>query len=110
VTESPGRGGFSPAYLNRVGSSFTDFLAAAAPELLPSRRPVPQVAVGDVAPHGTTIVSVVFDGGVLMGGDRRATMGNLISQRDIAKAAANAMRGKLLASRFFSSIGVPVSV
>jgi proteasome beta subunit len=85
VTESPGRGGFPPAYLNRVGSSFTDFLASAAPELLPSRRPVPQVAVGDLAPHGTTIVSVVFDGGVLMGGDRRATMGNLISQRDIEK-------------------------
>jgi proteasome beta subunit len=68
-----------------VGSSFTDFLASAAPELLPSRRPVPQVAVGDLAPHGTTIVAVVFDGGVLMGGDRRATMGNLISQRDIEK-------------------------
>jgi proteasome beta subunit len=40
--------------------------------------------MGDI-PHGTTIVSVTYDGGVLMGGDRRATMGNLISSRDIEK-------------------------
>jgi proteasome beta subunit len=85
VTEEFGRGGFPPAYLNRVGSSFTDFLAATAPDLLPSRRPVPSVPVGELAPHGTTIVSVVYEGGVLMGGDRRATMGNLISMRDIEK-------------------------
>ncbi|HYX96371.1 MAG TPA: proteasome subunit beta [Geodermatophilus sp.] len=82
---SAGRSGFPPAYLDRVGSSFTDFLAAAAPDLLPARRPVPQLPVGDVTPHGTTIVSVTYDGGVLMGGDRRATMGNLISSRDIEK-------------------------
>jgi proteasome beta subunit len=85
VSESSGRNGFPPAYLNLVGSSFTDFLAAAAPDLLPSRRPVPALPVGDLAPHGTTIVAAVYDGGVLMGGDRRATMGNLISQRDIEK-------------------------
>src|SRR5436305_14339140 len=41
--------------------------------------------MGDIAPHGTTIVSVTYEGGVLMGGDRRATMGNLISSRDIEK-------------------------
>ena len=82
---STGRSGFPPAYLDRVGSSFTDFLASTAPDLLPGRRPVPQIPVGDIAPHGTTIVAVTFDGGVLMGGDRRATMGNLISSRDIEK-------------------------
>jgi len=82
---SAGRNGFPPAYLDRVGSSFTDFLAIAAPDLLPSRRPVPSVPVGELAPHGTTIVAVTFEGGVLMGGDRRATMGNLIAQRDIEK-------------------------
>jgi proteasome beta subunit len=43
------------------------------------------VPVGDIAPHGTTIVAVTYEGGVLMGGDRRATMGNLISSRDIEK-------------------------
>jgi proteasome beta subunit len=68
-----------------VGSSFTDFLAATTPDLLPSRRPIPQLPVGDLAPHGTTIVAVTYEGGVLMGGDRRATMGNLISSRDIEK-------------------------
>src|SRR3954468_21641407 len=80
-----GRSGFSPAYLDRVGSSFTAFLATAAPDLLPGRRPIPQLPVGDATPHGTTIVAATYDGGVLMGGDRRATMGNLIPSRDIEK-------------------------
>ena len=35
VNESSSRDGFSPAYLDRVGSSFTDFLAVTAPDLLP---------------------------------------------------------------------------
>ncbi|TKJ32008.1 proteasome subunit beta [Blastococcus sp. CCUG 61487] len=80
-----GRSGFPPAYLDRVGSSFTDFLSSTAPDLLPGRRPIPTMPVGELAPHGTTIVAVTYDGGVLMGGDRRATMGNLISSRDIEK-------------------------
>ncbi|MGW7595871.1 proteasome subunit beta, partial [Streptomyces rubiginosohelvolus] len=37
------------------------------------------------APHGTTIVAVTFAGGVVLAGDRRATMGNVIAQRDIEK-------------------------
>jgi proteasome beta subunit len=86
VSESTtGRSGFPPAYLDRVGSSFTDFLATAAPDLLPGRRAVPSLPVGDLSPHGTTIVAATYEGGVLMGGDRRATMGNLISSRDIEK-------------------------
>ena len=36
-------------------------------------------------PHGTTIVAATFGGGVVMAGDRRATMGNIIAQRDIQK-------------------------
>ncbi|MEO5662149.1 MAG: proteasome subunit beta, partial [Nocardioides sp.] len=40
---------------------------------------------GDLAPHGTTIVAATFPGGVVMAGDRRATMGNIIAQRDIEK-------------------------
>ena len=66
-------------------SSFSDFLAAQAPDLLPSRRSLPQGHAGDLAPHGTTIVSATFPGGVVMAGDRRATMGNIIAQRDIEK-------------------------
>ncbi|WP_269203941.1 proteasome subunit beta [Motilibacter peucedani] len=37
------------------------------------------------SPHATTIVAITFDGGVVMAGDRRATMGNLIASRDIEK-------------------------
>jgi len=40
------------------------------------------------APHGTTIVSLTFADGVVMAGDRRATMGNIIAQRDIEKVYA----------------------
>src|SRR6476660_8781170 len=66
-------------------SSFADFLAVESPDLLPSRRVVPQGHAGDLAPHGTTIVAATFSGGVVMAGDRRATMGNIIAQRDIQK-------------------------
>ena len=75
----------SPAYLRPGTSSFSDFLSAEAPDLLPSRRAVPQGNAGDLAPHGTTIVAATFPGGVVMAGDRRATMGNIIAQRDIEK-------------------------
>ncbi|TQS40889.1 proteasome subunit beta [Cryptosporangium phraense] len=68
-----------------VGSSFTEFLNLAAPELLPGRRPLPPGDHGAVAPHGTTIVAATYNGGVVMGGDRRATQGNMIAQRDIEK-------------------------
>ena len=34
-------------------------------------------------PHGTTIVTRDVSGGVVMAGDRRATAGNIIAQRDI---------------------------
>ena len=68
MNESYGRSGFPPAYLDRVGSSFTDFLAATSPDLLPGRRPVPQLPVSEIAPHGTTIVAATYAGGVLMGG------------------------------------------
>src|SRR5690349_16182608 len=72
------------AYLTTGTSSFTDFLRAQAPELLPGRRAVPAEMRSEV-PHGTTIVAVSFSGGVLIAGDRRATAGNLIAQRDIEK-------------------------
>ncbi len=73
------------AYLMPGSSSFSDFLAVQAPDLLPSRRAVPSGNAGNLAPHGTTIVAATFPGGVVMAGDRRATMGNIIAQRDIEK-------------------------
>ena len=66
-------------------SSVADFLGIEAPDLLPSRRAVPAGNAADLAPHGTTIVAATFDDGVVMAGDRRATMGNIIAQRDIQK-------------------------
>jgi proteasome beta subunit len=68
-------------------SSFTDFLSAAAPELLPGRRPLPPGFTAEVT-HGTTIVALSYADGVVMAGDRRATMGNLIANRDIEKVFA----------------------
>ena len=41
-------------------------------------------AVRDL-PHGTTIVAATCDHGVVLAGDRRATMGNLIAKRDLDK-------------------------
>jgi proteasome beta subunit len=73
------------AYLVPGSSSFTEFLTAQAPELMPARRTPPTSSGADLAPHGTTIVAATFPGGVVMAGDRRATMGNIIAQRDIEK-------------------------
>jgi proteasome beta subunit len=72
------------AFLAPGSSSFTDFLAAHAPTLLPSGRALPPGTVPET-PHGTTIVTVEFEGGVVMGGDRRATMGSMIANREIEK-------------------------
>jgi len=69
-------------------SSFTEFLSRTAPELLPGRRPLPPGMATDLAPHATTIVAITCVEGVVMVGDRRATMGNLIANRDIEKVHA----------------------
>ncbi len=66
-------------------SSFADFLAKQAPGLVPGASARGVGDLSDVAPHGTTIVAATFPGGVVMAGDRRATMGNVIAQRDIEK-------------------------
>jgi proteasome beta subunit len=74
------------AYLSAGTSSFSEFLTSAAPELLPGAGgvSVPSGLARDL-PHGTTIVAAAFNGGVVMAGDRRATAGSMISQRDIEK-------------------------
>jgi proteasome beta subunit len=72
--------------------SFTHFLSAYAPDLLPPRGSGPLPGSPDVPsdvikslPHGTTIVAVVCEHGVVMAGDRRATMGSMIAKRDVEK-------------------------
>jgi proteasome beta subunit len=74
------------AFLAPGSSSFADFLTMTAPELLPRAHATGAPAGAQVeVPHGTTIVAAVCGGGVVMAGDRRATAGNVISQRDIEK-------------------------
>lgn len=62
-----------------------DFLSDHSPEMLPGKRVLPPTKGVIEAPHGTTIVASTFPGGVVLAGDRRATMGNMIAQRDIEK-------------------------
>jgi proteasome beta subunit len=57
----------------------------AAPDLLPGRRSLPPGEHAQIAPHATTIIALSCADGVVMAGDRRATMGNLIASRDIEK-------------------------
>lgn len=82
--------GLTPAHLSMGTSSFTDFLRAQAPDLLPGRRAMVQQSLPaghgqfELA-HATTIVAAVFKGGVLIAGDRRATAGNTIAYRDMDK-------------------------
>ncbi|MDT0203560.1 proteasome subunit beta [Nocardioides sp. AE5] len=73
------------SFLTPGTSSFAEFVSQHSPDLLPSSRAVPQGSAEGLAPHGTTIVAATFPGGVVMAGDRRATMGNIIAQRDIQK-------------------------
>jgi proteasome beta subunit len=68
-------------------SSFTEFLTAHRPDLLSTRRLLPEgvQAAPDQVPHGTTVLALTYRDGVMIAGDRRATMGNLIAQRDLEK-------------------------
>jgi proteasome beta subunit len=95
-------GQFTAACLSAGTSSFADFLAAGAPDLLPAARGTNALAAGPGGrplaataqgpgqavpdlPHGTTIVAMDFADGVIMAGDRRSTAGSMIAQRDIEK-------------------------
>src|SRR5919198_690969 len=67
------------------GPSFFELLRRSAPEVLPS-IPAGVLPVGAVeAPHGTTIASLGYAGGVVMAGDRRATEGYTIASRRMDK-------------------------
>ena len=75
--------GLPYAFLAAGNGSFSAFLASLDPSLLTTAVGAGTHSIE--APHGTTIVSSVFPGGVVMAGDRRATMGNLIASREIEK-------------------------
>ncbi len=81
---TPNTHGRLPASFTMAGSSsFLDFLASHDPSLLPGRALPPGEVTGAV--HGTTIVALAFDGGIVMAGDRRATAGPTIASHHIEK-------------------------
>jgi proteasome beta subunit len=65
-------------------ASFAEFLGQHRPDLTRAAGG-PGTAAALDAPHGTTIVAATWADGVVMAGDRRATMGNVIAQRTIEK-------------------------
>ena len=96
MTAAADGGRLPAAYLAAGSSSFTEFLLDHAPGVLPSGRRLPAGASIE-APHGTTIVTLTYAGGVLIAGDRRATMGNLIANREMEK---------VFAADEFSAVGI----
>lgn len=69
------------------GPSFVDLLRRVAPEALPPGR-VEAAGPPFEITHGTTVVAIRCDGGVVMAGDRRATAGFTIANRRIEKVFA----------------------
>ena len=67
------------------GASFVDLLRRVAPDKVPGGA---TAGVGETPfeiTHGTTIVAIRYEGGVVLAGDRRATAGTLIASRRIEK-------------------------
>ena len=64
--------------------SFAQLVARERPEALPAALTDAPFPVR----HGTTVLGLKFDGGMLMAGDRRATAGNLIADAKIRKVFA----------------------
>lgn len=87
MTERETDGRLGEEFFTPGTSSFTEFLAAHRPRLLPMRRPFPDGVRAEEGrfPHGTTVLALTYRDGVMIAGDRRATMGNLIAQRDLEK-------------------------
>jgi proteasome beta subunit len=66
--------------------SFTELLRTERPEALPAA--LVEGALPFPVPHGTTVLGLKFDGGIVMAGDRRATSGNLIADAKMRKVFA----------------------
>lgn len=75
--------GLSQPYLSAASDSFTEFARQVAPDLLPPSTI--DSTLPELLRHGTTIVAMKYTSGVVMAGDRRATMGTVIAQNDIEK-------------------------
>jgi proteasome beta subunit len=71
--------GFDP------GPSFVDVLRRTAPHALPGAGMSGTATPPFEVTHGTTVVAIRFEGGVVMAGDRRATAGYTIANRRMDK-------------------------
>lgn len=100
MVDKSSAGDFTAALLANGNSSFVELLANVSTMASTSRglhglrgENVTAAASSggslEQVPHGTTIVSLTYPGGVVMAGDRRATAGNVIVQRDIRKVFAS---------------------
>lgn len=67
------------------GPSFVEHLHRDRPDLLPATAALLHADASGQVPHGTTIVAASYADGIVMAGDRRATMGNVIASRRIEK-------------------------
>lgn len=67
---------------NDPGSGFTDLLRSVGLDPFTTASGTPRV---EGAPHGTTVLALRCEDGVVMAGDRRATMGHRISNREMEK-------------------------
>ena len=86
-------------------TSFVEYLREHAPQTLPSGQPRDPTCrvTGDLrAPHGTTIIAFTWADGVLLAGDRRATSGNVIAQKDLEKVV---VVDEFSAAGFAGSVG-----
>src|SRR5690625_6530308 len=67
-------------------SSIIYVLSSVSPEILPVHNlPTSTGGTEHLTPDATTIVALTFPGGVVLAGDRRATQGNVIANRDMDK-------------------------
>jgi proteasome beta subunit len=69
------------------GSSFAELLTSQFPHLLPEFRGLEGAGQVPTA-HGTTVIGLRFGEGVLVAGDRMATMNYMVASRDIQKVYA----------------------
>jgi proteasome beta subunit len=75
---------FRPTY---QGSSFFDLLRVDHPHLIPSFN-VDFAGAAHEIPHGTTVLALKYESGVMVAGDRLATAGHSVASRDVQKVFA----------------------
>ena len=78
-------GDWQHAFADYATSSFSDLLRQTAPPLGPGRRETPGDEPPPGVPHGTTVLALRYQDGVVMAGDRQASEGYQVAHRRIEK-------------------------